>query len=140
MLTLGIIKPDAVASGTAGKVLAHLEAAGFVVRAARMTRLSKAQAEAFYEVHKERPFYNSLVTFMISGPCIPLALERADAVNHLRTVIGATDPKEAAPNTVRKLFAESKERNAIHASDSSENAAREIAFFFPESEVKGLWG
>ncbi|HEY2824699.1 MAG TPA: nucleoside-diphosphate kinase [Gemmatimonadales bacterium] len=139
MLTLAIIKPDAVAGGKAGKVLAHLEAGGFVVRAARMTRLTKPQAEAFYEVHKERPFYRSLVDFMMSGPCIPMALERADAVAELRKVIGATDPKDAAPNTVRKLFAESKERNAIHASDSPENAAREIAFFFPESEIKGIW-
>ena len=138
--TLAIIKPDAVAGGKAGKVLAHLEAAGFVVRAARMTRLTRAQAEAFYEVHKERPFYKSLCDFMISGPCIPMALERKDAVLELRKVIGATDPKEAAPNTVRKLFAESKERNAIHASDSDENARREVGFFFTESELKGNWG
>ena len=137
MLTLAIIKPDAVASGKAGKVLAHLEAAGFVPRAARMVRLTPAQAEAFYAVHKERPFFRPLVTFMTSGPCIPLALERNDAVSHLRTVIGATDPKDAAPGTVRALFAESKERNAIHASDSPENAAREVAFFFTEGEMAG---
>ena len=130
MLTLAIIKPDAVASGKAGRVLAHLEDAGFQVRGARMVRLSTAQAEAFYAVHRERPFFRPLVTFMTSGPCIPLALERADAVAHLRTVIGATDPKEAAPGTVRALFAESKERNAIHASDSEENARLEVAFFF----------
>jgi nucleoside-diphosphate kinase len=140
VLTLGIIKPDAVASGKGGKVLAHLEGAGFKVRAARMTRLSRAQAEAFYEVHRGRPFYESLVSFMTSGPCIPMALERDDAVAHLRKVIGATDPAQAEPGTIRKLFAESKERNAIHASDSAENAVREIAFFFPESELKGLWG
>ncbi len=140
MHTLTIIKPDAVAGGKAGKVLAHLEAAGFVVRAARMMRLSRAQAEAFYEVHRERPFFGSLCTFMTSGPCVPMVLERADAVAHLRQVIGATDPAQAEPGTVRKLFAESKERNAIHASDSEENARREIAFFFPESELKGIWG
>ena len=140
MLTLAIIKPDAIASGKGGKVLAHLETAGFKVRAGRMARLSRTQAEAFYEVHRGRPFYDSLVAFMTSGPCIPLALERDDAVAHLRKVIGATDPAQAEPGTVRKLFAESKERNAIHASDSPENAAREIAFFFPESELKGLWG
>ena len=139
MLTLGIIKPDAVSSGKAGKVLAHLEGAGFKVRATRMTRLTRSQAEAFYEVHRGRPFYESLVAFMTSGPCIPMALERDDAVAHMRKVIGATDPAQAEPGTVRKLFAESKERNAIHASDSPENAAREIAFFFPESELKGLW-
>jgi len=135
MLTLAIIKPDAVAAGKAGKVLAHLEAAGFAVRAARMLRLSPAQAEAFYAVHRERPFFRSLCGFMTSGPCIPLALERDDAVAHLRTVIGATDPKEAAAGTVRALFAESKERNAIHASDSDENARREVGFFFPEADL-----
>jgi nucleoside-diphosphate kinase len=135
MLTLAIIKPDAVASGKAGRVLAHLEDAGFGVRAARMVRLSTAQAEAFYAVHRERPFFRPLVTFMTSGPCIPMALERQDAVTHLRGVIGATDPREAAPGTVRALFAESKERNAVHASDSDENARREVAFFFAESDL-----
>ncbi len=138
MLTLAIIKPDALASGSAGKILAHLEAQGFTVRAARMTRLTTPQAEAFYEVHRERPFFRSLVSFMTSGPCIPLALERAEAVARLRGVIGATDPAEAAPGTIRKLYAESKERNAIHASDSPENAVREVAFFFPEGELAGL--
>ena len=140
MFTLGIVKPDAIASGKAGKVIAHLEGADFKVRAARMIKLSKVQAEAFYEVHRGRPFYDSLVAFMTSGPCIPMALERDDAVPHLRKVIGATDPAQADAGTIRKLFAESKERNAIHASDSTENAAREIGFFFPESELKGLWG
>jgi nucleoside-diphosphate kinase len=130
--TLAIIKPDAVAAGKAGKILAHLEDAGFKLRAARMVRLTLAEARAFYAVHRERPFYASLCAFMTSGPCLPLALERSGAVAHLRTVIGATDPAEAAPGTVRKLFAESKERNAIHASDSDENAAREIGFFFAE--------
>lgn len=137
-LTLAIIKPDAVAAGNAGKVLAHLEGQGFVVRAARMVQLTTPQAEAFYAVHKERPFFRPLVTFMTSGPCIPLALERAEAVPKLREVIGATDPAEAKPGTVRKLFAQSKERNAIHASDSAENAAREVAFFFSEGELAGL--
>jgi len=135
MLTLAIIKPDAMASGRAGKVLAHLEAAGFKVRAARMVRLTTAQAEAFYAVHRERPFFRPLVTFMTSGPCLPMALERQDAVTRLREVIGATDPKDAAPGTVRALYAESKERNAIHASDSPENAAREVGFFFPEADL-----
>jgi nucleoside-diphosphate kinase len=140
MLTLAIIKPDAVRAGHAGKILAHLEAAGFTVRATRLVKLSPAQAEAFYEVHRERPFYRSLVTFMTSGPALAVALERADAVAQLRQVIGATDPAEAQPGTVRKLYAESKERNAIHASDSVPNAAREVAFFFPESELRELWG
>jgi nucleoside-diphosphate kinase len=135
MLTLAIIKPDAVAAGKAGKVLAHLEAAGFKLRGARMLTLSTAQAESFYEVHRERPFFRPLVTFMTSGPCIPMALERDNAVAHLREVIGATDPKEAGPGTVRALFAESKERNAIHASDSEENARREVAFYFSATEL-----
>jgi nucleoside-diphosphate kinase len=103
-------------------------------------RLSRAEAEAFYEVHRGRPFYDDLVAFMTSGPCLPLALERDDAVAHMRAVIGATDPAEAAAGTVRKLYAESKGKNAIHASDSSENAAREVAFFFAESELARLWG
>jgi nucleoside-diphosphate kinase len=138
MLTLAIIKPDAVAGGNAGKILALLEADGFRVRAARMVHLSSAQAEAFYAVHRERPFFRPLVTFMTSGPCIALALERADAVARLREVIGATDPAEAKPGTVRRLYAVSKERNAIHASDSVENAAREVAFFFSEGELASL--
>lgn len=138
MLTLAIIKPDAVAAGNAGNVLAHLEKQGFKVRAARMVRLTTPQAEAFYAVHRERPFFRSLVTFMTSGTCIPLALERDGAVAHLREVIGATDPAEAKPGTVRKLWAQSKEKNAIHASDSPENAAREVAFFFTEGELAGL--
>ena len=135
MLTLAIIKPDAVGSGLAGKIIAHLEAQRFVVRAVRMTRLSKSQARAFYEVHRERPFFASLVEYMTSAPCVPMVLERDDAVSHLRTVIGATDPAEAADGTIRKLYAESKERNAIHASDSAENALREIGFFFSGAEV-----
>jgi len=138
MLTLAIIKPDAVQAGNAGKVLAHLEAKGFKVRAARLVRLTQGQAEAFYAVHRERPFFRSLVTFMTSGPGLALALERDDAVAQLREAIGATDPAEAKPGTVRKLYAQSKERNAIHASDSGENAAREVAFFFPESELAAL--
>ena len=135
--TLAIVKPDAVASGNAGNVLAHLEKQGFRIRALRMVRLSKEQAGEFYAVHKERPFYGSLVEFMTSGPAIPVLLEREGAVAKLREVIGATDPKEAAQGTVRALFAESKERNAIHASDSDENAAREGAFFFAESDWLG---
>ena len=137
--TLGIVKPDAVASGKAGKIVAHLETAGFAVRAARLVRLSESQAGAFYEVHRGRAFYDELVRFMTSGPCLPMALEREDAVAQLRAVIGATDPAEAAAGTIRKLYAESKGRNAIHASDSAENAIREIGFFFSEGELAGLW-
>ena len=133
--TLTIIKPDAFSTGKAGKIIAHLEQQGFVIRAARVMHLTQAEAGAFYEVHKERPFYGSLCSFMTSGPCMPMVLEQQDAVPALRTAIGATDPAEAAPGTVRKLYAESKERNAIHASDSDENAARESRFFFSETEL-----
>ena len=137
-LTLGLIKPDAVQSGRAGNILAHLEASGFTVRALQMTRMNTVQAGAFYAVHKERPFFYSLVSFMTSGAVIPMVLEAEDAVVKLRTVIGATDPAEADDATVRKLYAESKERNAIHASDSDENAASEIAFFFSQHQRLGL--
>ena len=140
MQTLAIIKPDAIASGKTGLILAHLQQAGFTLQAARLVRLTLPQAEAFYGVHKGRPFFPELVAFMTSGPCMPLALTRSGAVAHLRTVIGATDPAEAAAGTIRKLYAESKGRNAIHASDSDENAAREIAFFFTEGELAGLRG
>jgi nucleoside-diphosphate kinase len=135
--TLTIVKPDAFGSGKAGKIVAHLEQGGFKVKAARVLHMTEAQAGAFYEVHKERPFYGSLVKFMTSGPCMPLVLEKDNAVLSLRDAIGATDPAEAAEGTVRKLYAESKERNAIHASDSDENAEREARFFFSEVEMIG---
>jgi nucleoside-diphosphate kinase len=132
--TLAIIKPDAFEGGKAGKIIALLEDAGFRLLAARVLRLSETQAGAFYEVHRGRPFYAELVAFMTSGRCMPLLLQRENAVAELRTVIGATDPAEAAAGTVRKLYAESKGRNAIHASDSDENALREAGFFFAEAD------
>jgi len=135
--TLAIIKPDAFATGKSGLILAHLENAGFRVLASRVLRLTPEQAGTFYEVHRERPFYSSLVAFMTSGACMPIALSRDDCVSTLRVVIGATDPAQAAPGTIRKLYAESKERNAIHASDSDENAAREIGFFFAGADIVG---
>jgi nucleoside-diphosphate kinase len=135
--TLTIIKPDAFGSGKAGKIIAHLENAGFRIVAARVMCLTRAQAEAFYAVHRERPFFASLTTFMSSGACMPILLERADAVAALRKTIGATDPAEAEAGTVRKLYAESKERNAIHASDSDENANVEAAFFFAGADTIG---
>ncbi|MEM7417356.1 MAG: nucleoside-diphosphate kinase [Gemmatimonadota bacterium] len=138
--TLAIIKPDAVGSGKAGKILAHLEDAGFTVRALKLTRLTAAQAGAFYAVHEGRPFYGELVEFMMSGPVIPMILEAENAVPKLRETIGATDPAEAADGTVRKLYAESKGRNAIHASDSDENAAIESAFFFSAADLLGIHG
>ncbi len=133
--TLTIVKPDAFGAGKAGKIIAHLEAGGSRIITSRVLKMTEAQAGAFYEVHKERPFYGSLVKFMTSGPCMPLVLEKDNAVLSLREAIGATDPAEAAAGTVRKLYAESKERNAIHASDSDENAARESNFFFAETEI-----
>jgi nucleoside-diphosphate kinase len=133
--TLTIIKPDAFATGKAGNILALLEKSGFKILAARVMQLSQAQAGEFYAVHKDRPFFGSLTKFMTSGKCMPMILERDDAVSALRKTIGATDPAEAEAGTVRKLYAESKERNAIHASDSDENAAREARFFFAECET-----
>ena len=135
--TLTIIKPDAVAAGNAGKILAHLEASGFRVLGIKRLRLSTDQARAFYEVHRARPFYDSLVEFMTSGPVVAAALERDDAVTGLRQVMGATNPDEADEGTVRKLYATSIERNAIHGSDSPENAALELGFFFSRAELIG---
>jgi len=133
--TLAIIKPDAFNSGKSGQIIALLQKAGFSIIASRVMRLTEAQAAAFYAVHKERPFFAPLTRFMTSGKCMPMVFERADAVTTLRKVIGATDPAEAEPGTVRKLYAESKERNAIHASDSDDNAQREAMFFFPEADL-----
>jgi nucleoside-diphosphate kinase len=133
--TLAIIKPDATGRNLTGRILAHLEEAGFRIRAIRRLRLSEAQAREFYAVHKERPFYGELVEFMTSGPVFPVLLERDDAVATLREVIGATDPAEAEEGTVRALYAESKGRNSIHASDAAETAAQEIRFFFSEADT-----
>lgn len=133
--TLTIIKPDAFNSGKSGLIIALLEKSGFKIVASRVMRLTDKEAAAFYAVHKDRPFFAPLTRFMTSGKCMPMVLERSDAVATLRRVIGATDPAEAEPGTVRKLYAESKERNAIHASDSDENAQREALFFFPEADL-----
>ena len=133
--TLTIIKPDAFGAAKAGNIVALLEAKGFRVRAARVMHLTKQQAGEFYAMHRERPFYGELVEFMTSGPCMPIVLEKPDAVTALRDAIGATDPAEAAAGTVRKLYAESKGRNAIHASDSDDNATRESRFFFAETDL-----
>ncbi|TVP76327.1 MAG: nucleoside-diphosphate kinase [Gemmatimonadales bacterium] len=136
--TLAIIKPDATGAGRAGKIIAHLEEKGFKVRAMRMTRLDQRQAEAFYAVHRERPFFDSLVSFMTSGPVIPMVLEKDGAVAAFREAIGATNPEEAAEGTVRKLWAESIERNAVHGSDSDENARQEIGFFFSDQDLLSI--
>jgi nucleoside-diphosphate kinase len=133
--TLTILKPDAVASGHAGAILAHLEKEGFRLIGVKKVRLSPEQARAFYEVHRERPFYGALVTFMTEGPVIVAALQRSEAVTHLRKTMGATDSRKADAGTVRQRFGTDIERNAIHGSDSAENAAREIAFFFSQAEL-----
>jgi nucleoside-diphosphate kinase len=133
--TLTIIKPDSVENANTGKVITHLENEGFSVVAGRMMHLTEVQARAFYAVHKERPFYNDLVAYMTSGPVWPLALERDDAVTYLRRVMGATNPADADEGTIRALYGESIERNAIHGSDSPENAAIEVGFFFSASEL-----
>ncbi|HCF96847.1 MAG: nucleoside-diphosphate kinase [Verrucomicrobiota bacterium] len=133
--TLAIIKPDAVEQGYAGKILDDILGAGFKLLAIRQVHLTQAEAEAFYSVHRERPFFSSLVRFMTSGPCIPMALEKEDAIAGYRALIGATDPAEAADGTVRKKFAQNKERNAVHGSDSVENGQAEIGFFFTAKEL-----
>ena len=133
--TFGIIKPDAVATGKAGAILEMVERAGFKIRGLKMTRLSRAQAEAFYAVHRERPFYASLVNFMTEGPVVVMVLEREDAIRAWRETMGATNPANAAEGTIRKRFAESIERNAVHGSDAPETAAVEIPFFFSTAEL-----
>lgn len=133
--TLTIIKPDSMEAGNAGRILAHLEGEGFEIQALRRLRLSEAQAQRFYEVHQERPFYDSLVAYMTSGPIIAVALAREDAVPQLRQAMGATDPANAEDGTIRALYGSSIERNAIHGSDSPENAQKELNFFFSSAEL-----
>jgi nucleoside-diphosphate kinase len=133
--TFTIVKPDSVEKGNFGRIMAHLESEGFRVLGIKRLHLSTAQAQGFYAVHRERPFFNDLVTYMTSGPVFVAALERENAVAHLRAVMGATDPAKADAGTLRKLYGESIERNAIHGSDSPENAAIEIAFFFSTAEL-----
>ena len=128
--TLSIIKPDAVAKNVIGQIYTRFENAGLKVIAARMTRLSRAEAEGFYAVHKARPFFNDLVSFMSSGPIVAAILEKENAVEDFRTLIGATDPAKAAPGTIRKLYAKNVQENAVHGSDSDENAMIEGNFFF----------
>ena len=133
--TLSIIKPDAVAKNVIGQIYARFEGAGLKVIAARMAHLSRGEAEAFYAVHKARPFFNDLVAFMISGPVMIQALEGDGAILKNRDLMGATDPKKAAPGTIRADFADSIDANAVHGSDAAETAAQEIAYFFPQSQV-----
>jgi len=133
--TLSIIKPDAVAKNVIGQIYARFEQAGLKVIAARMKQLSRKEAEGFYAVHKERPFFNALVEFMISGPVMVQVLQGENAVAKHRELMGATNPKEAAPGTIRADFADSIDANAVHGSDAAETAKAEIAYFFPETEI-----
>ncbi len=133
--TFSIIKPDAVAAGQTGEILAMIQQAGFKIVAMRMTRLTEAQAQSFYAVHKERPFFGGLVKFMTEGPVVVLALEREDAVKKLRDVMGATNPANAAEGTIRKRFAANIERNCVHGSDAPETAETELRFFFSTSDL-----
>jgi nucleoside-diphosphate kinase len=133
--TFSIIKPDALQAGKAGAILQMLEAAGFRIVALRLRRLSRAEAEGFYHVHKQRPFFGSLVEFMASGPCVTMVLERDGAIAKLRELMGATDPAKAAAGTIRQLHAASIEANAIHGSDAPETARFEIGYFFPGIEL-----
>ncbi|MCO5251524.1 MAG: nucleoside-diphosphate kinase [Candidatus Kapabacteria bacterium] len=133
--TLAIIKPDATAKNVSGEIIAAIQQAGFRILGMKLTKISPEVAGEFYAVHKERPFYGELIDYMTSGTIVPLALEKDNAVESFRTLIGATDPKKAEAGTIRARFGTGIEANAIHGSDSDENALREIGFFFPESEI-----
>jgi len=138
--TLAILKPDAVRKNLIGQIVAKITEAGFKIKAMRMVRLNKDSAGGFYEIHRERPFYNDLIKYMTSGPCIPIALEKENAVADFRKLIGATDPQAAEEGTIRKLYAENKQENIIHGSDSDENAVIEIAHFFTRKELLENFG
>ena len=133
--TLAIIKPDAVGSGVAGRIIAKIEAGGFKILAAKLIRMSFDDAAGFYAVHRQRPFFKSLCTFMTQGPCMPMVLEADNAIQRWRDLMGATDPAKAAAGTIRKEFAASIEANAVHGSDAPETAATEIAYFFNALEI-----
>jgi len=138
--TLAILKPDCVEKNIIGKVVSHIQEAGFKVIGMKMVRLTKDSAGGFYEIHKERPFYNDLLSYMTSGPCVPIALEKENAVEDFRKLIGATDPSKAEDGTIRKMYADNIERNIVHGSDSDENAAKEISHFFTRKELLEING
>ena len=137
--TLTILKPDCVRKNLIGAVTKHIQEAGFKVVAMKLVKLTKAEAEGFYAVHRERPFFEELTTFMSSGPCVPMVLEKDNAVADFRTLIGATNPANAAEGPIRRLYADSMGENIIHGSDSDENAQIEAGYFFPEMEIVGNW-
>ena len=138
--TLAILKPDAVRKNLIGQIITKITESGFKIKALKMVKLTNESAGGFYEVHKERPFYNDLIKYMTSGPCIPIALEKENAVADFRKLIGATDPQVAEEGTIRKLYAENKQENIVHGSDSDENAALEIAHFFTRKELLEISG
>lgn len=133
--TLAILKPDCVRKNLIGKVIAQIQDSGFKILAMKMTHLTEDSAKGFYEIHKERPFFNELIAYMTSGPCVPIALEKENAVEEFRKLIGATDPAKAAEGTIRKLYADNIQENIVHGSDSDENAAKEISHFFSRKEL-----
>jgi nucleoside-diphosphate kinase len=133
--TLAILKPDCTGRNLTGKVIDFILSNGFCIRTIKMVHLTKVEAEGFYAIHQGKPFFNELINFMTSGPCIPMVLEKNDAVQSFRETIGATDPSKAAGNTLRKLYAESIQKNIVHGSDSDKNAQKEIAFFFSLMEI-----
>ncbi|MCX6173502.1 MAG: nucleoside-diphosphate kinase [Ignavibacteriales bacterium] len=138
--TLAILKPDCVKKNLIGKVVTLIQKAGFKVSAMKMVKLTPDAAKGFYAIHKDRPFFNDLITYMTSGPCVPIALEKENAVEDFRKLIGATDPAKAAEGTIRKLYADSIQENIVHGSDSSENAAIEISHFFSRKELLDING
>lgn len=138
--TLAILKPDCVRKNLIGKVITHIQDAGFKILAMKMVKLAPDAAKGFYEIHKERPFFNDLIDYMTSGPCIPMVLEKENAVEEFRKLIGATDPAKAAEGTIRKLYADNIQENIVHGSDSNENAAKEISHFFSRKELLEING
>ncbi|MDQ7816807.1 MAG: nucleoside-diphosphate kinase [Melioribacteraceae bacterium] len=138
--TLAILKPDCTRKQLVGKVISHIQGAGFKILGLKMVRLNNESAKGFYEVHKERPFFNDLIKYMTSGPCVPIVLEKENAVEEFRRLIGATDPAKADEGTIRKLYAENIQENIVHGSDSDENAEKEIAHFFSRKELLEING
>lgn len=138
--TLAILKPDCVRKNLIGKVITHIQDAGFKILAMKMVKLTPDAAKGFYEIHKERPFFNDLIDYMTSGPCVPMVLEKENAVEEFRKLIGATDPAKAAEGTIRKLYADNIQENIVHGSDSNENAAKEISHFFSRKELLEING
>lgn len=138
--TLAILKPDCVKKELVGKVISHIQSAGFKILGLKMVKLTEDSAKGFYEVHKERPFFKDLIAYMTSGPCVPLVLEKENAVEEFRKLIGATDPTKAEEGTIRKLYADNIQENIVHGSDSNENALKEISHFFSRKELLDING